>query len=64
MNAAAALRELELAAWEAAEAETHERAAKALRLKSARRTAAVHAHLKYALTSATLRLSRTPTLRR
>jgi hypothetical protein len=53
MNAQAAIKELELAAWEAAEAESHERAARALRLKSARRVAAVHAHLKDALATLT-----------
>lgn len=64
MTAKVAIQELELAAWELAEAESHERAAKALRLKSARRTAAVHAHLKEALSSFEIHLAETSKIRR
>lgn len=48
MNAEEVLRELELAAWESAEAESHERAAKALRLKSTKRISSVHQQIKEA----------------
>ena len=49
MNTPAALSELELATWELAEAEAHERMAKALRIKAGKRFAAVHLELKAAL---------------
>lgn len=52
MNTDAALRELELAAWEQAEAESHERAAKSLRIKAAKRVAAVHSEMKSAMQAA------------
>ncbi len=42
MDAREACRQMELAAYELAEAERHERAAKALRLEAVRRTASVH----------------------
>lgn len=49
MNALRIMRELELAAFELAEAESHERAARALRIKATKRTSAVHAELKTAV---------------
>jgi hypothetical protein len=52
MNTPAAIREMDLAAWEYAEADTHERAARALRLKATKRISAVHLELKTALAAA------------
>lgn len=52
MDSKHVMRELELAAWEMAEAESHERAAHALRIKAMKRTSAVHAELKAATTTA------------
>lgn len=48
MNVPAAISELELATWELAEAEAHERMAKALRIKAGKRFATVHLELKTA----------------
>lgn len=48
MNTEAVLSELELATWEFAEAEAHERMAKALRIKAGKRFAAAHLELKSA----------------
>lgn len=57
MNAEAILKEMELAAWELAEAETAERRAHQLRTSASRRIASFHADFKTALTNA-----RTPKL--
>ncbi len=50
MDAREACKQMELAAYELAEAERHERAARALRLEAVRRTASVHVFFKEALT--------------
>lgn len=52
MNAEYLLKELELAAWEQSEAETHERAAKKLRMDATRRMAVCHIEIKLALEKA------------
>ncbi len=65
MNALRIMRELELAAFELAEAESHERAAKALRVKATKRTSAVHAEIAAAVKAAVgLPPGATPTARK
>ena len=51
LDAKSALKELELAAYEMAEAESHEAAAKKLRMQSIRRISMIHAELSAALKS-------------
>jgi hypothetical protein len=52
MNALNLQRELELAAWEMAESERHEKTAKALRLSASKRIAASHLELEIAIKEA------------
>jgi hypothetical protein len=52
MNAENITRELELAAWEMAEATTREKAAASLRASSAKRIAAVHLEIAAAIRAA------------
>jgi hypothetical protein len=49
MNAENTIREMELAAYEMAEAETHERQAQKLRLNASKRIASVHLEMQIAL---------------
>ena len=55
MNALTIQKELELAAWELAEAETFERQAKAKRTAAAKRIAAAHLEIEIAINDAKTR---------
>jgi hypothetical protein len=62
MNAPELQKELELAAWEMAEAEGYERQAKALRTKAIKRIAAAHCEIEIAIIQAKSKTKKEQTL--